>query len=102
LNFLSGRPNPLRQKLYLPGYLTDASEPAVVADLERTRPAIVRWLRPTGEYARGLFGSDYGRGVVAWIDANELPARVGDAAARAGREAAHSELALFLPRSPRP
>jgi hypothetical protein len=69
LNFLSGRPNPLRQKLYLPGYLTEANERAVIEGLERTRPAIVRWLRPTGEYARGLFGSDYGRGVAAWIDA---------------------------------
>ncbi len=69
LNFLSGRPNPLRQKLYLPGYLTEANERAVIDGLERTRPAIVRWLRPTGEYARGLFGSDYGRGVTTWIDA---------------------------------
>ena len=102
LNFLSGRTNPLRQKLYLPGYLTDASEPAVLAGLERTRPAIVRWLRPTGEYARGLFGSDYGRGVTAWIDANCVSARVGDPAGHAGREAAHPELSLFLPRAPRP
>ena len=93
LNFLSGRPNPLRQKLYLPGYLNDASEPAVIAELERKRPAIVRWLRPTGEYARGLFGSDYGRGVAQWIDANELSAE---------HETAHPELALFLPRAPRP
>ena len=38
LNFLSGRPNPLRQKLYLPGYLTEANESAVIAELERARP----------------------------------------------------------------
>jgi hypothetical protein len=96
LNFLSGRPNPLRHKLYLPGYLTEANEHAVIEELERTRPAIVRWLRPTGEYARGLFGSDYGRGVAAWIDANGVATANVDE--RAG---AHPELALFLPRRPR-
>ncbi len=105
LNFLSGRPNPLRQKLYLPGYLDDASEPEIVAGLERTRPAVVRWLRPTGEYARGLFGSDYGRRVAAWIEENEIAADVGGRAATvdgAPRFAAHQELSLFLPRASRP
>jgi hypothetical protein len=93
LNFLSGRPNPARQKLYLPGYLNDANEGAVVADLERARPAaIVRWLRPTGEYARGLFGSDYGRAVAAWIDANY--------SAGGPKSRAHPELTLFLRRPP--
>lgn len=71
LNFLSGRPNPVRQKLYLPGYLTEDNEAAVLAELEKARPAaIVLWRRPTSEYDRGLFGEDYGRRIRAWIDAN--------------------------------
>lgn len=95
LNFLSGRPNAARQKLYLPGYLTDANEPAVIADLERAHPgAVVRWLRATGEYERGLFGSDYGREVAKWIE------RRYSVFPPASRAQAHPELTLFLRRTP--
>jgi len=68
LNFLSGRSNPLRHALYLPGYLTDANEGEVLAELSNARPAaIVVWRRPAGEYGRGLFGEDYGRRIADWI-----------------------------------
>ena len=71
LNFLSSRPNPIRHMLYLPGYLTAANEPAVLAELERARPAaVVLWRRPVSEYDRGLFGADYGQGIRKWIDEN--------------------------------
>jgi hypothetical protein len=71
LNLLSGRPNPIRHRLYLPGYLTEANEPAVLAELEAARPAaIVIWNRPTSEYDRSLFGEDYGRSIREWIRAN--------------------------------
>ena len=40
----------------------------MVAELDAARPAaIVVWLRPTGEYERGLFGRDYGKRVAEWI-----------------------------------
>ena len=46
-NLLSGRPNPIRHKLYLPGYLTADERAGVLAELERARPAaIVLWRRP--------------------------------------------------------
>ena len=86
LNLLSRRPNPLRHKLYLPGYLTDSNEPAVLEELSRARPAaVVIWRRPTSEYDRALFGEDYGRRIRAWIDANyELePFRASGSPARA-------------------
>jgi hypothetical protein len=71
LNFLSGRPNPVRHKLYLPGYLAADNEAAVLDELTRARPAaIVLWRRPVSEYDRGLFGEDYGREIRAWIDRN--------------------------------
>jgi hypothetical protein len=71
LNFLSGKPNPLRQKLYIPGYLRASNEPELLADLERTRPgAIVLWPRTTEEYGPAEFGVDYGREVFAWIERN--------------------------------
>jgi hypothetical protein len=86
LNLLSGRRNPIRHKLYLPGYLTDANEPAVLAELEAARPAaIVIWNRPTSEYDRSLFGEDYGRRIRDWIRANydEAGFRARGAPARA-------------------
>jgi hypothetical protein len=68
INFLSGRRNPIRHQLYLPGYLNDANEGEVLRELERARPAaVVIWLRPTSEYDRGLFGVDYGRRIREWI-----------------------------------
>jgi hypothetical protein len=71
LNFLSRKPNPLRQKLYIPGYLRAANEPELLADLQRTRPgAIVVWPRSTEEYGPAAFGVDYGREVFAWIERN--------------------------------
>ena len=71
LNFLSSRPNPIRHMLYLPGYLTAANEPAVLAELVRARPAaVVLWRRPVSEYDRGLFGADYGQSIRKWIEEN--------------------------------
>lgn len=86
LNLLSRRRNPLRHKLYLPGYLTDSNEPAVLGELSRERPAaVVIWRRPTSEYDRALFGEDYGRRIRAWIDANYAlePFRASGSPARA-------------------
>ncbi|MGH9366586.1 MAG: hypothetical protein ACRD3M_02790 [Thermoanaerobaculia bacterium] len=86
LNFLSGQRNPIRHKLYLPGYLTDENEGEILRELESARPtAVVLWRRPTSEYGRGLFGVDYGRRIRAWIEENytltpfrapQTPARV--------------------------
>ncbi len=69
LNALTGRPNPIRHKLYIPGYLTDSNEAEVIAELERSPPpAIVIVYRPTSEYGPGLFGVDYGRALMKWIE----------------------------------
>jgi hypothetical protein len=71
LNLLASRRNPIRHKLYLPGYLTAGNESDVLAELERARPdAVVLWRRPVSEYDRAMFGEDYGMRVRAWIDAH--------------------------------
>jgi len=71
LNYLAGKPNPLRQKLYIPGYLRASNERQLLDELGRSRPdAIVLWPRPTGEYGAAEFGVDYGRDVFAWIERN--------------------------------
>lgn len=71
LNYLTGLPNPIRHKLYIPGYLTDDNETEVLRELEDHPPnAIVLLFRPTGEYGRPTFGGSYGRRIRNWIDAN--------------------------------
>jgi hypothetical protein len=69
LNFLAGRPNPMRRKISIPGYLTESNEKDFIGELERSRPAaIVIVKRPAGEYGRGLFGQGYGQRTRAWIE----------------------------------
>lgn len=71
LNYLTGRPNPLRHKLYLPGYLTERNEEEILRSLKRARPAaVVIWKRPTGEYGPATFGEGYGRRIESWIHDN--------------------------------
>jgi hypothetical protein len=68
LNYLAGRHNPLRHRLYLPGYLTASNEAEVLAELRRTLPGAIAVLnRPTREYGRARFGVDYGREIQSWI-----------------------------------
>lgn len=60
LNFLSGRRNPLRDKLYLPGHLNAENEGEILGELQRAAPAaVVIWRRALGEYGAGSFGEDY-------------------------------------------
>jgi hypothetical protein len=81
LNFLSGRRNPIRHKLYLPGYVDSNNEREIVAELSRARPqAVVIWPRPLGEYGSGFFGQDYAPGTQQWIDRNDQPILGADAA----------------------
>ena len=95
LNFLAARRNPIRHKLYLPGYLTDENESKIVAELDAAKPAaIVVWRRPMGEYDQGFFGKGYGRKVLAWIDDHYVPVpfEVGH------RTTANPTFTLYAPR----
>ncbi len=69
LNYLAGRPNPMRHKISIPGYLRESNEEDFLRDLQRARPAaIVIVKRPAGEYGRGLFGQGYGERTRDWIE----------------------------------
>jgi hypothetical protein len=71
LNFLSGRRNPIRHKLYLPGYVNARNEGEILTELERAAPGdVVIWRRSLGEYGSGPFGESYGRRIRRWIDRN--------------------------------
>jgi len=73
LNAVTGRANPLRHKLYIPGYLTDDNEAEILSELERVMPAaIVIVHRSTGMYGRAFFGLNYGKRILAWIQKNYL------------------------------
>jgi hypothetical protein len=68
LNYLAGRHNPLRHRLYLPGYLTASNETEVLAELRQALPGAIAVLnRPTREYGLARFGEDYGREIQSWI-----------------------------------
>ena len=68
LNYLSGRRNPIRDKLYIPGYVSSDNEAAILAQLESARPAaLVIVNRATSEYGRRFFGEDYAKSIAAWI-----------------------------------
>jgi hypothetical protein len=78
LNYLADRPNPIRHKLYIPGYLTDENENEVVAEFDRSRPRVIIVLdRPTGEYGDSLFGETYGNRIREWIEENYDVRRIG-------------------------
>lgn len=69
LNYLSHRANPIRHKLYLPGYLTGRNEEEIRREVERWKPrVIVVWPRPVGEYGSGDFGKHYGTRIRDLID----------------------------------
>jgi hypothetical protein len=91
LNYLSGRSNPCRHKMYLPGYLVVENESEILAELERKQPAaVVICQRSTSEYGPAVFGEDYGARIRAWITSRYEPAP-----STAGRRA---PLRLFIRR----
>jgi hypothetical protein len=68
-NLLSGRKNPIRHQLYLPGYLSASNEGAILRELQASPPAaIILWRRPVSEYDRAMFGEDYGKSLREWIE----------------------------------
>jgi len=84
VNFLSGRANPLRHKLYLPGYVNDSNENTILRELRRAKPtAVVIWNRPTGEYGPGLLGEGYAFAIRQWIEDNYDPKPYSTARPRA-------------------
>jgi hypothetical protein len=69
VNYLASRPNPIRHKLYIPGYLTRGNESEVLRELGQSAPKVIVVLeRPTPEYGQATFGVNYGKRIQAWID----------------------------------
>jgi hypothetical protein len=74
VNFLAERPNPLREEIVVPGYLTPDRENDAIRRMSDRRVRMIlvgNVLNP--EYRDNAFGVDYNRRLMQWIDANYHP-----------------------------
>jgi hypothetical protein len=83
IDFFTDRRNPLREEIITPGYLDEPGEARTIARLEATNTQLVLIEnRPTTEFGATVFGRDYCRRLMAWIDGHFEPvATFGDATA---------------------
>ena len=68
LNFFTGRRNPLRDEIVIPGILDSSGEDAAIARLAASRTRLILIAnRSTEEFGPRFFGLDYNRRLMAWI-----------------------------------
>ena len=71
LNFFTGRPNPLREEITTPGYLDEAGEARAIKQLiDSNTKLILLTNRATPEFGAKVFGQDYCRTLMEWIEQN--------------------------------
>jgi 4-amino-4-deoxy-L-arabinose transferase-like glycosyltransferase len=71
LNFLTGRPFPLRYDVLTPGFLNVQAERYAIRQIfEKKVPYIFLLNRPTTEFGATAFGRDYFRELWGWIEEN--------------------------------
>ena len=71
LNFFTGRPNPLREEITTPGYLDEAGEARAIKQLiDSNTKLILLTNRATPEFGAKVFGQDYCRTLMGWIEQN--------------------------------
>ena len=71
LNFFTDRPNPLREEITTPGFLDGENETRAIAELESSGAKLILVSnRPTPEFGAVVFGRDYCRELMAWVDAH--------------------------------
>lgn len=71
LNFFTGRQNPLREEITTPGYLDLDGERRAINQLEQSNTRLVLITnRPTSEFGPKVFGKDYCRVLMQWIEQN--------------------------------
>ncbi len=77
LNFLAGRPAPLRYEVITPGFLSEAEEQRSIQAMQEKNVQFVLLLnRPTSEFGPRVIGRDYCRSLMGWIEAHYTPAAV--------------------------
>jgi hypothetical protein len=77
LNFLADRPAPLRYEIVTPGFLSEEKERLAIRALqEKNVQFVFLFNRPTAEFGPRVFGRDYCRTLMAWIEENYSPIAV--------------------------
>jgi 4-amino-4-deoxy-L-arabinose transferase-like glycosyltransferase len=74
VNFLAERPNPLREEIIVPGYLTPDREADAIHRMSARRVRVIlvgNVLTP--EYRDNAFGVDYNRRLMQWVETNYHP-----------------------------
>jgi hypothetical protein len=79
LDFFTGRRNPLREEITTPGFLDAEGELRAIRQLEESDTRLVLVTnRPTPEFGSSIFGSDYCRTLMRWVNNNfDLVATLG-------------------------
>ncbi len=80
LNFLANRPVPVRYEIMTPGFVSNEEERNIIRQIQEKK---VRYIflfnRPTSEFGPKIFGQDYCRTMMGWINSNcELAAVFGE------------------------
>jgi hypothetical protein len=71
LNFFTGRPNPLREEITTPGFLDAQGEERAIRQLIDSNTQVVMVTnRPTPEFGASVFGRDYCRRLMQWVEEN--------------------------------
>ncbi|HKP85601.1 MAG TPA: hypothetical protein VJZ26_05875 [Blastocatellia bacterium] len=71
LNFFTNRPNPLKEEITTPGFLDRAGEERAIRQLADSNTRLVLIAnRQTSEFGADVFGRDYCRRLMRWIDEN--------------------------------
>lgn len=71
LNFFTDRRNPLRDEITTPGLLPEAGEKRAIQQLVESNTRVVLIAnRPTVEFGAAVFGRDYGRRLMRWVEEN--------------------------------
>lgn len=71
INFLAGRPYPLREEIVHPGFLTDEKEFEAIERIKTRRvPLVLIANLITSEFRDRVFGADYNRELMRWITEN--------------------------------
>jgi hypothetical protein len=71
LNFFTGRPNPLREEITTPGFLDAQGEERAIRQLIDSNTRVVMVTnRPTPEFGASIFGRDYCRRLMQWVEDN--------------------------------
>jgi hypothetical protein len=74
LLFFTDRRNPLREEITTPGYLDSAAEERAIQQLSESNTRLVLVTnRPTEEFGATVFGRDYNRRLMGWVEAKFVP-----------------------------